>query len=67
MKKQSGLSPRLRRYYKRRYLVVENGKAGFLYRAWIEDVHEGKCLAICHRKSHARIVAKALNAVLKSG
>jgi hypothetical protein len=60
-KKQSGLSARLRKHYRTRYLVVPNGKTGYLYRAWIEDVHEGKCLAICHTPRDARFIAKALN------
>jgi hypothetical protein len=56
------LSKRLRKHYPTRYLVVDNGCAGCLYRAWIEDAHHGKCLAVCHRKSDARVIAKALNA-----
>jgi hypothetical protein len=60
-KKKSGLSPRLRKFYSTRYLVVPNGRVGCLYRAWIEDVHLGKCLAICHNSRDAKVIAAALN------
>ncbi len=65
-KRSRGLSPRLRKHYKTRFLVVENGKAGLLYRAWIEDSHFGKCLAICHNRGSANRIAKVLNSAHKA-